>query len=376
MHDVARQPAGQAETRGSWWSRAFAREAPLPPRRRVSFADLVRLHRDRQHAIEANGDAARRRAAEAEYEAARGEFEREEGKIVAEYWCTGVASAAALTDRPRWRLLQGLGWPRRMQFHRASDWSTHDEPRVAYLLHECDQLAVKVSEVLRGTPHRICMGLAMRSAGNLLSVVDAPSGHLDGAKRTEATKLEEKTLGRAQEYYRKAAVRQAQLVYVGGMLLGIVALAALALGVLYLISVLTNVEWGLPAKRPTSGVTVSLSELFGCATAGALGAVISVVSRISTNTFSLDFEVGRSVLVGIGMFRPLLGAVFGLALYAALTSGLLQLFLVPKDPTKAFYFFVSVAFVAGFSERWARGVLGGIEARGGAHPPPTSAPPA
>ena len=49
----------------------------------------------------------------------------------------------------------------------------------------------------------------------------------------------------------------------------------------------------------------------------------------------------------LGSLRPLLGAVFGIALYAALASGLLDLFKVPSDDlTKQLYFYIVVAFLA------------------------------
>ena len=45
------------------------------------------------------------------------------------------------------------------------------------------------------------------------------------------------------------------------------------------------------------------------------------------------------------------------------------MYAIPKDdPTKAFYFFLVVAFMAGFSERFARGVLAGVEGRAASQP--------
>ena len=72
----------------------------------------------------------------------------------------------------------------------------------------------------------------------------------------------------------------------------------------------------------------------------------------------VDYEAGRGVTFALGALRPALGAVFGIAFYAAVVSGLLDLFNVPAaGDTKQFYFFLVIAFLAGFSERWARDVL-------------------
>jgi hypothetical protein len=46
-----------------------------------------------------------------------------------------------------------------------------------------------------------------------------------------------------------------------------------------------------------------------------------------------------------------------LALYFAVTSSLLDVFKLPGDDNKRFYFLLVIAFLAGFSERWARDTL-------------------
>jgi hypothetical protein len=116
--------------------------------------------------------------------------------------------------------------------------------------------------------------------------------------------------------------------------------------------------------------TVSLSLLYLCAIGGGLGAIVSLIARINMNSCTVDFEAGRGVTFALGALRPALGAVFGIAFYAAVVSGLLDLFKVPTgDDTKQFYFFLVIAFLAGFSERWARDVLMDLEG-GKTAPPP------
>jgi hypothetical protein len=78
-----------------------------------------------------------------------------------------------------------------------------------------------------------------------------------------------------------------------------------------------------------------------------------------SDRFSLDYEVGRMPAFWLGAFRPFIGAVFGLVVYFALQSELLQLQRPIED--KAFYFFTLFAFVAGFSERLTHVILGGAE---------------
>ena len=298
---------------------------------RVSFIDVVRLH----HAW---GTAADGTAAKAYTDALRG-FERMEGKLESAYWCTHGVGGAAVTRIHRHR-----------RFHRVA--VGHPTRSVAMLLNECDELGVRIGEVLRGTGQRIAIGLVLRTAANLLSLDD------DDDSIADAIEHETGNLSDAQAYYRRAARRQAQLVFVGGMLIGVLLLTALVLGVLAILHATANVNW----VTHSGGLGhVSLSTVYLCAISGALGAVVSTASRIDENSFAVDYELGRFTIASLGAIRPLLGAVFGIALYAALVSGLLDLFAVPTDDlTKQLYFFLVVAFVAGFSERWAKGVLIGL----------------
>jgi hypothetical protein len=68
--------------------------------------------------------------------------------------------------------------------------------------------------------------------------------------------------------------------------------------------------------------------------------------------------VGRPSLRRIGSFRPIIGAVFGVVVYFALKSDLITL---KTSSGQTDYFYATIAFVAGFSERRARILLGGAE---------------
>src|SRR5256885_5514102 len=98
-------------------------------------------------------------------------------------------------------------------------------------------------------------------------------------------------------------------------------------------------------------------EFFGCLTAGTIGALVSVMARIGSGQFRLDYDVGRRYPIFLGALRPVIGGIFGLALYFAVTSSLLDLFKLPTDANQRFYFLLVIAFLAGFSERWARDTL-------------------
>lgn len=318
---------------------AAAMEEEAAVEAQVSFPDLVRLHLARQRALEGGDSAAAE--ADARYQRALKAFEAEHGRIVNAYWCSELPSAVALTERRR----AFLGRFRRpaFRFHRVSDWATKERPELAGLLHECDELGVKVTEVLRGKSLRIGSELVMTSAGHVMSLADIPrAAHERKESVEQALALQHRELARTRAYYRAAANGEAQIVYALGMVLGAMALAV---GAALLATLAT-----IPG--------VDNRGFFGSLAAGAVGAVVSVISRVTSGRFRLGFEVGRDDLLFLGAIRPLLGALFGLALYFAVISGVLDVFeLPPSGTTKEFYFLLVIAFLAGFSERWAQDML-------------------
>ncbi len=93
--------------------------------------------------------------------------------------------------------------------------------------------------------------------------------------------------------------------------------------------------------------------------AGALGALISVVTRMSADKFHVRHEVGRGYVQRVAAFRPFIGSVFGLLVYFALAGDVITGINVPAEMNEAkrFAFFLVFAFAAGFSERMVKEVL-------------------
>jgi hypothetical protein len=93
--------------------------------------------------------------------------------------------------------------------------------------------------------------------------------------------------------------------------------------------------------------------------AGTVGALVSVLSRMSSGDerFTVDFEVGRPLLRRLGLYKPFVGAVFGVATYFLLAGGLLPTS-TEGDPL---YFYGIISFLAGFSERFTGVIFGNAE---------------
>jgi hypothetical protein len=297
-----------------------------------TFAELVYAHFDWWRACRKDGADA---ATTAAYHHTLAAFERRHGEIVGAYWCSRVESAVALTHRKR-----KLPWVRAVStFHRESDWATQNAPDIARELHRCDQLAVRARTVLTGVRQLIGMQLVMASASHLLSLVDAGAAHEDAKQTAHALAEERSALDKADAYYGDAANRQAQFAYFVGMasvtgLLGIAAAIWLAI-------------------EPNTAIAAVM--------AGALGAVVSVIQRINTGTFTCDYDVGRPYAVFLGGLRPVIGGAFGLMIYFAFRGGLLHL---PIAGGESAYHqqvtLVVLSFLAGFSERWAQDTLAAV----------------
>lgn len=313
--------------------------------------------------------------AEAEYHRLVRRFEAEHGRLLNAYWCTSEASAVALSEVPGRRYFHVL-WrrPPDVRFHAATDWVTRDAPELGHVLHTCDTLSIRASEVLSGTAERITLQWILAVAGYALGVVDQADGKPDRDDAAYAARRAHAELAQVESYYDRVGVKTGRLVYFAGMMAGLFWLAvvgAAGAGFYSLFGTLDRHD-------------VGTQTFFICYAMGAVGAVISVMSRMSSTregSFTVDYEVGRKAIRRVGNFRPVIGAVFAVVLYIALRGGLLQLKTPPGHQTQFFY--ATLAFLAGFSERRARFVLGSAERVLGQGEPagkgeaaPTAPPPA
>jgi hypothetical protein len=336
-----------------------------------------------------------RRDAEARYRQKLREFTEAEGEIVAAYWSVKVPSGIVMTMETRGPLLNRLRGPR-ISLHRATTWLTGSDSPVAELLHHCDTLGNKVAHILTRTPKEVAMTWIFSTESYLLGVVEGrrcepipPRSETNGRRPPEERSLSTATSdateaaadepmnsqgdrstksdvdepthaeliarGRSEiveieKYYARAAANAARFLYFWGMLVGAVIAGAAAV----VIAVIAAAAFDVIRLDSTS-----TRFFFACYAAGALGAIVSVLTRMRTDRFALDYEVGRMPAFWLGAFRPFIGAVFGLVVYFALQSELLQV--QRPDESKAFFFFTLFAFAAGFSERLTHVILGGAQ---------------
>jgi hypothetical protein len=295
----------------------------------VSFAELAEAH-FRWWQARRDGSAAE--TSLRSYDDARASFEQRCGQIVSAYWCSEVASAVALTEKRRAGGYRSPHW----SFHRETDHATQNSAEIACELHRCDELAVRANAVLTGVRQRICMQLVVSSAAHLLGIVDARAAGADDVTTACALEQERAAIAKAEAYYREAANGQAQMIYFGGI-------AAVAVSLSVFAAAWLAISWASPVAALV---------------AGAAGAVVSVIQRINTGKFTLEYDVGGPYTFFLGGLRPLIGGAFAMAISFAFTGGLLHLPVAANETTDHRRLALLVlGFMAGFSERWAQDTL-------------------
>jgi hypothetical protein len=316
----------------------------------VTFADLAWDHYHWEQR-RLHGTTKDERAADS-YRDTRAAFEARHGEIVSEYWSITEPSGVALTRKRAPRLLRVLVDDTR-RFHRATDWVTRDSPPIADVLFACETLAIKVTEVLRYTSESVAIRRIVAVASELLGHIDRASGKPDADYAQQVVDRQQAELAEIDAYYREAGVRIGRMVYTQGMLIGLLILAALATLAILLFTWLDVLPW----ERPLQTLLVAYAL-------GSVGALVSVLQRMSGEKFRVHYDLGKRNLYMLGSYRPVLGAVFGVFTYFVLASGLLQT--NPPDERTSFFYYGALAFVAGFSERFARVLIKETTAAAGA----------
>lgn len=260
-------------------------------------------------------------------------FESTHGGVVNAYWCSHIESAVALTEKPRRFPLRP-----RIGFHRESDWATKRLPEIAKELHRLDELAIRARAVLSGVREAICLQLVASCAAHLLSLADEPSAPDKRHELNSALLEERRRIDQVEEYYNEAANGQAQIVYVAGMVT---------------VAVLISVLGGLSLLFHHKNFQVAVVALI----AGSVGAVISVIQRITNQSFRVDYDIGHPYAFFLGGLRPLIGGALAIAVTFIFDSGILHLPTASKNLRDEHMALVVVGFLAGFSERWAQDTL-------------------
>jgi hypothetical protein len=285
------------------------------------------------------------------------QFERTNGRLARWYMAREVFAAAALTDRDDVTVTLG----RELRPGSAE---------LVELLRHCQQIAYTAWHRLAPFDRRQCQNM-------IFSVIEEALRRLDTTGNVRADGCLEplnKQLDEAEEFMLRCATRRAQAKYLKGMLSGTVATGLVVAAVAV---VLIQGEH----------LTRLAGQLLLVATAGAVGAVVSVLWRMTSGSFrmnlpTLSHEMKATDVRLVAGLRPVIGLVFALAIIVLVMGAV-----IPVDqhtgPTQT-ALFAGIGFLAGFSERLAQdmfvrsgqglsGVMGDSPSAGpsaGISPPP------
>jgi len=311
----------------------------------ASFGDLVQ---SRWNSTHADGDEARERYHAKHQEILR-RFQAEHGEIVHDYWSEAAPAAVAVTCRPT-RFHRG----QKLALHRRTEQLSASQPEFSRLLLRIDRQAVRGSNVLAGMSQRIAITNLYSLTRDVTTYLEADQAvrlgrSKNGIPEHDATLAAyDSELKNIAHYVGEAGSRQAQIIYMQGMMRGLLALIVLA--------PLMALMFG---ALDVPGVDSTL--FVACLVAGSFGAAMSVLMRMSGGRFVVNHEIGREYVTNLGFARPFIGAIFALLLYFAFRGELLQQVEPPPGPQGEFAFFVASGFVIGFSERFAKEIVRAAE---------------
>jgi hypothetical protein len=283
-------------------------------------------------------------------------YEEQHGHICRSFYAQHAFAAAAITEVDELEIV----WSREESIQRP------DEVR---LLSRCDQVSYAAYHRLHRFDRRHCQQMIFRVVLELLRRIDQE--RLESGDRGESgheRQLAELTeqLDEAEDFMLRSATRRAESHYLKGMLGGTAA-------VLAVVGVIGWLLWEVSlAGNENADAVLALS-------AGALGALVSVLMRMTGGQFNmnlptLDAEMGKTDLHLVAAARPLIGAISGVIAYALVRSSL-----VPVNPPGGedpSFLWMAIAFLAGFSERLAQDMFArsGRGLQGPAAETPTTGP--
>lgn len=293
----------------------------------VSVAQLAENHYGRLGAF--NADSALRRKFDDQYPLALESYQSSRGPVLRSFYSSAVWAWVLLSKRDGLRIgcrpkaydiIKFTNRSLEMDSH-ASDyilWSSRGAQNILY---------AAVNQAIGNLEERHARGSLKASSSDERFI----------------SALEDE-LARAESLVRRGA----KLMYMGGVLIGLVLSFLLALAVVFVAS-------------PTQFVGLAQPLAFSAILFGSLGGSMSVLQRFRASSLEVDINSGRWLLILSGLFRPPVGALAGLIAYMAHASGLLFSSLSLQSPSDAMLFYGVIAFFSGFSERIFQAQLGVTE---------------
>jgi hypothetical protein len=278
----------------------------------------------------------------------RKSFGEQHGGIARSYYARHTEAAAILTAQK--------------ELYVKLSTDIFDDAEFIVTLSKLSLLHLQAKQFLSDEDFRTCMDPAFNVITYCLQVIDSAEHRSKAAKKGDepsrfsvmkqqdfVKRMLRAEYIRAEEAFYKVIQRNALVRYFYGMLIGMAVLSSVSFWMTF---VYNGPIFGL--DHDTMGTVVI---------AGAIGAFISVLTRISSGRFSLSRgtialqQATRKAMMlwVLGAFRPVIGAVFSSAFVIFQSSGLLPI--QPARDVSEVTYYAGLAFIAGFSERWAQDMV-------------------
>ena len=261
-------------------------------------------------------------------------FEDTYGLIQQEFWCSELRAAAVVT-------LMSPQTETGARFHQIVNWEQADAPFVDQIT-SLDELDLATRYLPDGITRTLSIGLIFAAYSSALDAMDRRRAQSLTDQAVELG-LVVQQVEQARKFFQAAGKRHAQGEYMRGMALGFLAVLALVC----LTGVVLSIRGAATDAIP--------SRLVMWCLAGAIGAPLSVLIRITREDLSLNWEASRGEIWTAGAIRPAVGAVLGAAVPMFVIGGLAAITtnITDSNDLRGQFFYLSLALGAGFSERWA-----------------------
>jgi hypothetical protein len=211
-------------------------------------------------------------------------------------------------------------------------------PGLEAAIWNCKELSLQAAQC-RAKRRAFLMKSIYSVLALLLTYADSPARERGQPEQSQRVlQLAQQELAALRRSVAEAVAQENRQIYIFGMMIGASLVFATAYSLLVFFPSLLTIE-------PRLLIEVSA--------AGAIGAAVSVMGRLTSNRLQIDPAAGTLLTALAGAFRLLIGSVFGLAIFIFIESQILPIEVNVTGQQRE-YFYTGLAFLAGFSERLAQ----------------------